>query len=354
MAATTELQPRNSPVTKQQFLSRFKQVVDKLCCNSHSDTRTEDAFKHVRRVLEYNVPDGKLNRGMTVVDSYLVLVDGSCDEADLLRAYTLGWTVEIMQAFFLIADDVMDHSLTRRGKPCWYKVPGIGFDAVNDAFFLEQMIFSLLRSEFGDQSYYVDLFHLVHDVIYQTVIGQSLDLITAPIGSVNLEKFTPDRYDSIVTYKTAYYTIYLPVALAMTISGNSNPELLKKVLDVSLDIGRFFQIQDDYLDVFGDPTVTGKIGTDIEDNKCSWLVVQALKLASSSQMQILRENYGKTDAENVKAVKNMYDDMEIEKIYKNFEETSYSEIQTKISSLPDIRFVSIFQSLCKKIYKRSK
>ena len=45
--------------------------------------------------------------------------------------------------------------------------------------------------------------------------------------------------------------------------------------------------QDDYLDCYGDPAVTGKVGTDIEENKCCWLVIQALKLASPEQRKTL-------------------------------------------------------------------
>ena len=46
--------------------------------------------------------------------------------------------------------------------------------------------------------------------------------------------------------------------------------------------------QDDYLDCYGDPAVTGKVGTDIEENKCSWLVVQALERVTPEQRKLLQ------------------------------------------------------------------
>ena len=56
---------------------------------------------------------------------------------------------------------------------------------------------------------------------------------------------------------------------------------------ILLEMGEFFQIQDDYLDCYGAPEVIGKIGTDIEHNKCGWLVVQALARVSPAQRVVL-------------------------------------------------------------------
>lgn len=95
------------------------------------------------------------------------------------------------------------------------------------------------------------------------------------------------RHHLIVVYKTAFYSFYLPVALAMHMSGVSNPDSYKQALDILLPMGEYFQVQDDYLDCYGTPEQIGKIGTDILDNKCSWLINTALAKVNPDQRKVL-------------------------------------------------------------------
>lgn len=69
-----------------------------------------------------------------------------------------------LQAFFLVADDVMDGSHTRRGQPCWFRLPEIGLVAINDGMLLESAIFTLLKKYFRQDSCYLDLIELFHEV----------------------------------------------------------------------------------------------------------------------------------------------------------------------------------------------
>ena len=58
----------------------------------------------------------------------------------------------------------MDGSITRRGKPCWYLVEGVGLMAVNDALILEGAIFQMIRKHFRNEPFYLDLLDLLHEV----------------------------------------------------------------------------------------------------------------------------------------------------------------------------------------------
>lgn len=248
----------------------------------------------------------------------------------------------------------MDGSITRRGQPCWYKLPEVQLIAINDSFILESIVYKILKRYFGSEPYYLDLLELFIEVTRQTEFGQLLDLTSQPLGGpIDLNRFTIDRYTSIVKYKTAFYSFYLPVALGMIVSGIKEPRLFEKAREILLIMGEYFQVQDDFLDCYGSPETIGKIGTDIQDNKCSWLVVQALALANGKQRKILEENYGQHDMKKVAKIKKLYADLNIEDLYYQYEEDSYKKIMTLLDGVNELPR-EIFEFLLRKIYKRSK
>lgn len=307
-------------------------------------------------MLEVNAVGGKCNRGMSVPDSVSLLLNKELSEEEYFHAATLGWLIELLQAFFLVSDDIMDGSITRRGKPCWYRQEGVGMVAINDAFLLESAIYTLLKKHFRSHPSYLPMIELFHETSLQTEFGQLCDLLTAPEDVVNLDNFSLEKYTFIVIYKTAYYSFYLPVALALHQLNIATPKNLKQAHDILIPMGEYFQVQDDYLDNFGLPEHIGKIGTDIQDNKCSWLVNKALEIATPEQRKVLEEHYGKKDKAHEAEVKKLYDDLKLEKIYEDFEEKSVTKIRALTAQLDESEGLKkeVFDEFLQKIYKRSK
>lgn len=339
----------------QLFEAKFEELVTELAERDVQDPALADALSRLREVLVYNSPGGKRNRGLSVVGSLRELLPASQLTQDMVqRALLVGWCIELLQAFFLVADDIMDASVTRRGQPCWYKKDGIGLDAINDSFLLEGSIYRLLRRHCRDQPYYIHLLELFTETSFQTELGQALDLMTAPPGQIDLNRFTMERYKAIVKYKTAYYSFYLPVASAMYIAGIVSEEEHNNAKRILLEMGEFFQIQDDYLDCYGDPAVTGKIGTDIQDNKCSWLVVTALEIMTPEQRAKLEACYGRHDDASVEKVKALYNTLQMPALYHKYEDESYQRLQKLIASHAQNLPHSVFLNFAEKIYKRIK
>lgn len=318
-----------------------------------------EAVEWFKTSLEYNTPGGKLNRGISVVDTCQILKGSQLTSEEYRKAAILGWCIELLQAYFLVADDMMDQSQTRRGQPCWYKVDKVGDIAINDAFMLEASIYHLLKKHFRQEKYYVDLFELFQETTFQTEFGQLIDLITAPEDHVDLSKFSLKKHQLIVIYKTAFYSFYLPVALAFHMSGITDPIAFKTAKDILIPLGEYFQIQDDYLDCYGSAEVIGKIGTDIIDNKCSWLVNMALAKASPEQRKILDENYGKKPygGESEAKVKKVYEELQLDAAYKDYEDKIYVDLNRKIDAIDESKTgikKEVFTAFLSKIYRRGR
>nr|AEP25623.1 FPP synthase-like geranyl pyrophosphate synthase [Ganoderma lucidum]AEP25624.1 FPP synthase-like geranyl pyrophosphate synthase [Ganoderma lucidum] len=357
---------------RQKFEDVFSKLREELLDYLRQEGMPADVVAWFKRNLDYNVPGGKLNRGMSVVDSVEILKGRKLNDDEYFKAALLGWCVEFLQAYFLISDDMMDQSVTRRGQPCYYRLEGVNLIAINDSYMVEGAIYYLLKKHFRSEPYYVYLLDVLHDTTFQTQIGQLIDMVTAPEDVVDLSKFSLDKHRKIVIFKTSYYSFYLPVALAMYICGiphsppgthdADDPYALAESILVPL--GEYFQVQDDFLDFAAPPEVLGKIGTDIIDNKCSWCVNTALALASPAQRRVLDESYGIKDKAAEARVKALYEELGIRERYAAYEEGAYRRIMGLIETIPEggkdvgageVRLKrEVFKAFLDKIYKRQK
>ncbi|KAF8757239.1 Belongs to the FPP GGPP synthase family [Rhizoctonia solani] len=287
---------------KTRFLSVWPKIKSEVSEYLESNGMPEDICAWFQRVKAQSRIAGGHCRDLawaTLKDE--VDAKGS---SEYYRAAILGWGVELLQAYFLVSDDMMDGSITRRGQPCWYKNPAVGNIAINDSFMIESTIYYMIKKHLRTDPAYVDYVELFLETTFQTEIGQLIDLLTAPEDDVNLDRFSLKSF-----------------------------EQAKQIL---VPIGEYFQIQDDYLDCFGTHEQIGKIGTDILDNKCSWCVNIALNVATPEQRKILDDNYGRKDAAAEARVKELYTQLELPRRYQEYEQVIYEKLNALIDAVPEV------------------
>merc|ERR1711916_78179 len=283
-----------------------------------------------------------------------------------------------------------DASETRRGRPCWYKVEGVGIAAINDAFILESGVYRLLKRYFGegsqgyDPELYVRIVDMFHEVTYLTELGQALDIATEQGGDGDsLDHYTTQKQSLTLVRKTAHYSFKISVFLGMLLVGmvppadlltraggstvrdfgassssssgkkGSDAEAFREARDILQAIGLLFQHQDDFLDYWQDPEILGKVGTDIESKKNSWPVVTFLSLASASDRALLEANYGRDDASCVAIVKNLYRKYDIESIFRKYEHETITSLRSQIAAVKSLP-PAVFSDFLDKIAYREK
>jgi farnesyl diphosphate synthase len=314
-------------------------------------------LKRIKELCYYTIPGGKLYRGSLVINTVKAFYDAKGADASPMipSAMVVAWCIEILQACFLIADDIMDKAPARRGKPCWHIKTGESM-AFNDSVFLESTVYFFLKQHFSSSpAVYMGLTDLFREISFMTEMGQMMDLAAERCqgDATSLQGFNIEMYSQIAIKKTALYTFYLPIAAGMMLCGVSDQEVLTQCRAICEELGTKYQIQDDYLDCFGDVDVTGKIGTDIQDHKCTWLMITALLLASLEQKSILQSNYGKSDEKSVERIKNMYIELGLKEAYLKQEQESYEKIKVKVEECSLIPR-GVFMPILEKIHGRVK
>jgi geranylgeranyl diphosphate synthase type I len=220
--------------------------------------------------------------------------------------------LELLHAFALVHDDVIDESSTRRGKPTTHK----HFAALHrernwrgspDQFGISAAILAgdLAQAWADDIVYRADLppdaqrrvQRVWADIRTEVLGGQYLDIVAEASGAESIASAM-----SVATFKTACYTVTRPLQLGAAAAAD-RPEVQEIFGQFGNDLGVAFQLRDDVLGVFGDPAVTGKpSGDDLRSGKRTVLLAEAMELAAKSDSvaaNVLRSSIGNrlTDAQ---------------------------------------------------------
>lgn len=363
---TTKPMPSQQEL-RNAFIAVYDDLKNFLLSESRQYELPEHHVQYIARLMDYTVQGGKLNRGLSVVETVLYMNPDASDEL-LYKARVVGWCIEWLQAFFLVADDIMDASITRRGQPCWYKLPDVQMVACNDYLILESHIYRILKHYFyttspttvGKVDYntnatYYQLVDQFHETTFQTELGQlndtRIETRNVETGELDLDRLSITTYNLIVKYKTAYYSFYLPIVTGYILLGLSpyeNRELYTMTEQLCVQMGEYFQIQDDYLDCYGTPELIGKIGRDIEEGKCCWIVIQALNKIDelygngddgqngekrAEKRELIKKHYGVDNADDVAVIKQLYAELDVPSVYKQYEARTCQQLTVLIDEL---------------------
>ena len=210
--------------------------------------------------------------------------------------------LELLQACALIHDDVMDGSDTRRGKPSlhrrfsalhrsqgWVGDP-VGF-GTSAAILLGDLALiwadELLNTAGLPAEALVRAQPTYDQMRVELMGGQYLDLVEQATGGGTVASAL-----RVARYKSAKYTVEGPLHLGAALAGD-DAEVRAAYSGYGLPLGEAFQLRDDVLGVFGDPSQTGKpAGDDLREGKRTALVAMALEAATPAQADVVRRHLG--------------------------------------------------------------
>jgi geranylgeranyl diphosphate synthase type II len=219
----------------------------------------------------------------------LTLMSAEIFDADYVKALPAALAVEVFHNFSLVHDDIMDDAPLRRGNITVHEKWNINTGILSgDAM----LILAYQYFEQYEPNIFRELAKLFSKTALEVCEGQQWDVDFETRSDVTIPE-----YLKMIEYKTA---VLVAAAMKMgAIVAETSAENGDLIYDFGLNLGLAFQLQDDYLDAFGNPATFGKqIGGDIIENKKTYLYLKAIEFASAEEKAKLLQLFSVSLEEN--------------------------------------------------------
>jgi len=214
--------------------------------------------------------------------------------------------LELVHVCALIHDDVMDCSDTRRGAPSIHRqfqqlhqeqsLHGSAEQfGIASAILLGDLALiwaaKMLHESGMSPKYILQALPVYDEMRVELMAGQYLDIYEQAFASESVE-----RSLKVARYKSGKYSIERPLHFGAALAPAAMPEVYSTYSNYGLPLGEAFQLRDDVIGVFGDPTQTGKpAGDDLREGKRTVLIASTLNKVSSAQREVFEKYFGKAD-----------------------------------------------------------
>jgi geranylgeranyl diphosphate synthase type II len=230
-----------------------------------------------------------LGLGGKKIRPVLTLMSAEIFDADYSKALPAALAVEVFHNFSLVHDDIMDDAPLRRGNVTVHEKWNINTGILSgDAM----LILAYQYFEQYEPAIFRELAKLFSKTALEVCEGQQWDVDFETRSDVTIPE-----YLKMIEYKTA---VLVAAAMKMgAIVAETSIENGELIYDFGLNLGLAFQLQDDYLDAFGNPATFGKqIGGDIIENKKTYLYLKAIEFASAEEKAKLLQLFSVSLDEN--------------------------------------------------------
>lgn len=230
----------------------------------------------------------------------LTLMSAEVFDADYKLALPAALAVEVFHNFSLVHDDIMDAAPLRRGNETVHEKWDTNTAILSgDAM----LILAYQFFEKYDTEVFRDLAKLFSKTAIEVCEGQQWDVDFETRNDVTIAE-----YLKMIEYKTA---VLVAAAMKMgAIVAETSKHNADLIYDFGLNLGLAFQLQDDYLDCFGNPETFGKqVGGDIIENKKTYLYLKAMEFSSDQQKDQLLQLFSihpEDNAEKIELVKQIF------------------------------------------------